>query len=114
MVLQPPALEPSAPVPADLHAPVVWSQDCLLHEPLAEIWLGVRTPGTEVPARATAILDAALAAGAPVINATAHDDALLSRVHDVALLTHLRTIHADWVQAGLDVDPGQDRVVPYL
>ena len=34
-----------------LRVPVVWSEDCLRHEPLAEIWLGVRTAGTEVPAQ---------------------------------------------------------------
>ncbi|MDQ1668854.1 MAG: hypothetical protein QOE40_915, partial [Actinomycetota bacterium] len=32
--------------------PVVWSGDVLRHEPGAEVWVGVRTPGTEVPQRA--------------------------------------------------------------
>ncbi len=97
-----------------LPVPVVWSDDCLRHEPLAEIWLGVRTPGTEVPARATAIRTAAEAAGASVVPATAHSDDVLARVHDQGLLEHLRTIDAAWTEAGLTVDPGQDRVVPYL
>ncbi len=99
---------------SSLQTPVVWSPDCLRHEPLAEIWLGVRTPGTEVATRATTIRSALLAAGASVIDATAHDDTVLTRVHDVGVLEHLRTIYPAWVEAGLDVDPGQDRVVPYL
>jgi acetoin utilization deacetylase AcuC-like enzyme len=98
----------------ELRTPVVWSDDCLLHEPLAEIWVGVRTPGTEVAARATAIRSAAQAAGAPLVTATAHDDEVLDRVHDTDLLHHLRTIYAAWVEAGLPVEPGQDRVVPYV
>ena len=35
--------------------PVVWSDQCRLHEPLAEIWIGTRTPATEVPERIDAI-----------------------------------------------------------
>src|SRR5437899_11475519 len=27
--------------------PVVWSDRCRLHEPGGEIWVGIRTPGTE-------------------------------------------------------------------
>ena len=44
--------------------PFVWSDDCLRHEPEAEVWVGVRTPATEVPARAVAIREALVAAGA--------------------------------------------------
>lgn len=33
----------------ELSLPVVWSDDCLLHKPAAEIWVGVRTPATEGP-----------------------------------------------------------------
>jgi acetoin utilization deacetylase AcuC-like enzyme len=97
-----------------LTIPVVTDERCRRHEPLAEIWLGVRTPGTEVPARYDAIVGALRAAGAPVVAAVAHDDAVLHRVHDAALLAHLATIWDDWVAAGLHVDPGQDRVVPYV
>ena len=32
--------------------PVVWSDRCRLHDPGGEIFVGVRTPGTEVVARA--------------------------------------------------------------
>ena len=38
--------------------PVVWSDRCLLHDPAAEIWVGVAGPAAETPARATAIREA--------------------------------------------------------
>ena len=50
-----------------MRVPVVWSEDCLRHEPGGEVWLGVREEGTEVPARAVVLRDALAAAGAPVV-----------------------------------------------
>jgi acetoin utilization deacetylase AcuC-like enzyme len=97
-----------------LGLPVVIDERCKRHEPLAEIWLGVRTPGTEVPERVDAIRTALQDAGAPEHLAVEHDDAVLRRVHDAGLLAHLATIWDDWVAAGLPEDPGQDRVVPYV
>ena len=38
-----------------LALPIVWSDRHRLHEPGGEVWVGLRTPGTEVPARADAI-----------------------------------------------------------
>src|SRR5258708_34511388 len=49
--------------------PVVWSEDCLRHEPAGEGWLGVREPGPEVPERATVLLAALTQAGAAVTDA---------------------------------------------
>ena len=43
-----------------------------------------------------------------------HEDTVLDRVHDRALLDHLREVYGQWEQAGYPVDPGADRVVPYL
>ena len=94
--------------------PVVWSDDCRRHEPGGEVWVGVRTPGTEVPERADAILDALREAGARVVPAERHPDTRLLEVHDAALLEYLATAWEDWAEAGLDRDPGQDRVVPYV
>ena len=51
--------------------PVVWSDRHRLHEPGGEIWVGVRTPGTEVPERAERIREALAAAGARVVEAAA-------------------------------------------
>jgi acetoin utilization deacetylase AcuC-like enzyme len=94
--------------------PVVWSELSRRHDPGGEVWVGLRTPGTEVPDRVDAILDTLGEAGARVVEAAAHPDEPLLAVHDAALLDYLRSAWADWTDAGLDRDPGQDRVVPYV
>lgn len=97
-----------------LSIPLVWSEDHRLHDPVAEIWVGVRTPAAEVPARADAIRSALVGAGADVVAATRHDDAALAAVHDEGLLAFLASAWLEWEAAGLPDDPGQDRVVPYI
>ena len=94
--------------------PVVWSEDCVQHEPGGEVWLGVWDPGTEVPARALVLRDALAAAGAPVVPAREHDDAVLRAVHDPLLVDHLAGVWRDWWPAGLPAEYGRDRVVPYV
>ena len=94
--------------------PVVWSDRCRLHEPGGEIWVGVRTPGTENAARADAILAALLEEEPRIVTAQQHSDAALLAVHDSALLAFLESAWDEWTAAGLDRDPGQDRVVPYV
>jgi hypothetical protein len=71
--------------------PVVWSDRCRLHDPGGEIFVGVRTPGTEVVARADAILAALAQAEARVVDAEQHPDAALDAVHDSALLKFLES-----------------------
>jgi acetoin utilization deacetylase AcuC-like enzyme len=93
-----------------LALPFVWSDECLRHEPAAEIWVGTRTPATEVPTRALAIRQALLDAGAPEVTASAHDDTALLAVHDPALVDFLRTAWEEWSVADLP----SDRVVPYV
>ena len=90
--------------------PFVWSDDCLRHQPAAEVWVGTRTPATEVPARALAIREALLDAGAREVASVAHDDSALLAVHDPALAEFLRTAWEDWAAAGLP----SDQVVPYV
>src|SRR5436305_7357833 len=90
--------------------PFVWSDDCLRHEPVAEVWVGTRTPATEVPARALAIREALLDAGARELASVAHDDSALLAVHDHALVEFLRTAWEDWAAADLP----SDQVVPYV
>ena len=90
--------------------PFVWSDECLRHEPGAEIWVGVRTPATELPERALRIREALLAAGAREVPAAAHPDDALLAVHDPALLDFLRTAWDEWAALGLP----NDRVVPYV
>jgi acetoin utilization deacetylase AcuC-like enzyme len=90
--------------------PFVWSDDCLRHEPEAEVWVGTRTPATEVPARAVAIRGELVAAGAREVAADTHDDAALLAVHDRAFVEFLRTAWDEWSAASLP----SDRVVPYV
>jgi acetoin utilization deacetylase AcuC-like enzyme len=97
-----------------LPVPVVWSEDCLRHEPGGEVWLGVREDGTEVPARALVLREALAAAGAPVVAAVRHGDEIVRTVHDPELVDHLAGVWQDWAAAGLPAKYGRDRVVPYV
>src|SRR5690349_14719718 len=94
--------------------PVVWSDLHRRHEPGGEVWVGLRTPGTEVPERAERIRAALEAGGARFVDARPHDDDALLAVHDAALLEYLAGAWDAWEAAGLPRDPGQDRVVPYV
>jgi len=97
-----------------LRMPSVWAEETLRHEPEAEIWVGVRLLGTEVPERATILRDAVAAAGSRIVAATPHDDAALASVHAPDFLNHLASVYDAWVEAGFPTDPGQNRVVPYV
>jgi acetoin utilization deacetylase AcuC-like enzyme len=97
-----------------LSVPVVWSEDCLRHEPDGEVWLGVWDEGTEVPARALALYDALRAAGAPVVPARLHGEKILRTVHDPDLVDHLAGAWENWERSGLPADYGRHRVVPYV
>jgi acetoin utilization deacetylase AcuC-like enzyme len=94
--------------------PVVWSDDHRLHDPGGETWLGLEIPADEVPARAERIREALANDGAHFVEARRQADDALTAVHDDGLIRHLERAWADWTAAGLDMDPGQDRVVPYL
>src|SRR5919202_941349 len=65
--------------------PIVWSDRHRPYEPGGEVWIGVRTPGTEVPRRAGAIPDALRASDAPFVDARPHPDDDVVAVHDPAL-----------------------------
>ena len=94
--------------------PVVWSDRHRLHEPGGEVWVGVRTPGTEVRARAERIRDALEGANARVVAVEPHPDEHAERVHAPELLRYLANAWEEWDASGLADDPGQDRVVPYV
>jgi acetoin utilization deacetylase AcuC-like enzyme len=94
--------------------PVVWSDRHRLHEPGGEIWVGVRTPGTELPERVERIRTALTEHGARFVDAREQPDEALTRIHDPGLAEYLASAWGDWEESGLTEDPGQDRVVPYL
>ena len=98
-----------------LSIPLVWADEHRLHEPSAEIWVGVRTPATELPARADAIrADARRRPGAEVV-AAARTTTRRSRRCTIRACSHFSPRRwADWEAAGLPDDPGQDQVVPYI
>jgi acetoin utilization deacetylase AcuC-like enzyme len=94
--------------------PVVWSERHRLHDPGGEVWVGVRTPGSELPERAERIRAALAEHGGRIVNAEPQPDDALTSVHDPELAGHLAGAWSAWEAAGLPEDPGQDRVVPYL
>jgi acetoin utilization deacetylase AcuC-like enzyme len=97
-----------------LSLPLVWSDDCLLHETGGEVWIGTPVPGDEVPERALRIRETLTAAGAPTVEARAHDDREVLEVHDAGLVGFLRTAWERWDEAGYPDLHRQDRVVPYI
>jgi acetoin utilization deacetylase AcuC-like enzyme len=92
--------------------PVVWSPSTKRHVPKHEVWVGVPTPGTELPERVDAILRALETH--PLHEATPHDDRFLDKVHDRGLLEFLAGAADAWAQGPYDELVGQDRVVPYF
>jgi len=100
--------------PVTLATPFIWSDECTRHEPKGEVWVGMPIEGTEVPARATTIREALLAAGSSQLSAAVHPDAALLAVHDADLVAWLRDGYKEWLTSGMLEDPGQDRIVPYL
>jgi acetoin utilization deacetylase AcuC-like enzyme len=94
--------------------PLVWTDAHREHVPGGEVWVGVPVPGDEVPERAEAIRAALEEAGARVVEARAHHDDALLRVHDAGLVEFLRGAWDGWAEAGYPEQPGQDRVVGYI
>jgi len=93
---------------------VVYSPELSRHEPLAEIWVGVRIVGTEVARRVELIAAAAEAAGHQLVAPRPVNASELEAVHDPGLVDFLRTAWTLWQESQYPRDPGQDRVVPYV
>lgn len=94
--------------------PVVWSPATREHRPGGEVWVGVPTPGTEVPERVDVVRDAAVAAGHPLREGVEHDDRVLRQVHDPAFLEHLERVAGEWASSPIPDLVGQHQVVPYV
>jgi acetoin utilization deacetylase AcuC-like enzyme len=96
-----------------MQIPVVYTDRHSLHVPDGEIWVGVRIPGTELPARGDAIHAALVATGHQVLAPDPIEDDDLLTVHTADLVEFQRTAWDRWQSSGYPRDPGQDRVVPY-
>jgi acetoin utilization deacetylase AcuC-like enzyme len=94
--------------------PVVWSDRHRLHDPGGEVWVGIRTPGTELPERAERIRTALEERGARFVGSQEQPYEALTRIHAPELAEYLASAWDEWEKARLPEDPGQDRVVPYL
>ena len=93
---------------------MVWSPACLLHQPSAEVWVGVPGPGSELPERADRML-AALPPPEPSWHhrTRPHADDLLRAVHDPGLVARLRACTSSGA-AGSRGAAASRRVVPYV
>ena len=94
--------------------PIVFSDRHRMHDPGGEVWVGVRTDGTELPARGRADPRGARRWGRQDRRGQGPDEEALHAVHDPALVAYLERAWEEWQAAGLTEDPGQDRVVPYV
>ncbi len=95
-------------------APVVWSPTTRDHDPRHEIWVGAAMDATEVAARVDTILGTLQVAGHRILEAAAHPEDALTRVHDPGLLEFLRSASDRWREGPYAGLVGQERVVPYL
>jgi len=91
----------------------VWSADSALHDPAAEVWIGIRIDGSETPERGAAFRRAAVAARSLIVEPTEHPISSITAVHDAGMISYLETAYDEWVKAGFPEYPGQDRVVAY-
>jgi hypothetical protein len=76
--------------------PVVWSDRRRLHDPGDEVWLGIRTPGTELPERAERIRGTLAEAGARFVAAEHQPDDAVLAVHEAPLTDYLATAWEEW------------------
>src|SRR4051794_41625288 len=93
--------------------PVVWSDSCRLHDPGGEIWIGVRTEGTEVAARVDAVRDSLGRNGARILDAESHPDESLRRGHDDSPLSYLPSARGGGAAPRVPGDPGPGRRGPH-
>ncbi|MGQ0847867.1 MAG: histone deacetylase family protein [Actinomycetota bacterium] len=93
--------------------PVIYPSAHAAHVPDEEIWVGVKIPGTELPARGNIVAAALRSAGYLLEEPGPIDDEDLATVHDPDFLSFLRSAYDRWQESGYPAEPGQDHVVPY-
>jgi len=92
----------------------VWSDGYLAHDANWLVWAGIRVPGDEESDRALILRAELENVGVRMLPAEEHDRAHIEAVHVPGMLDYLETAYEGWVEAGYPVDPGSDRVVPYV
>jgi acetoin utilization deacetylase AcuC-like enzyme len=92
---------------------VVYSPDHARHDTPIVTWVGVQIEGDEPPERVEIICERLAALGHEVVEAVTHDDTILHRVHDPAMVAYMRTAHEEWQRAGYPDEPGQPNVTAY-
>jgi acetoin utilization deacetylase AcuC-like enzyme len=92
----------------------VYSPATRLHDPGAEIWVGISIEGTEVAGRVDAIRAALLAEGHELVSPRRLHPGELERVHSPELIDYLREAWGRWARSSYPTEPGQNRVVPYF
>jgi acetoin utilization deacetylase AcuC-like enzyme len=96
-----------------LRTPIVYSPEHRLHDADTGTWVGITIPSEEVPARIEIIVETLRDLGHEVVPAVGHDDEILTRVHDRAMVDYMRDAHRVWVEWGYPQDPGQRQVTAY-
>ncbi len=104
---------PRQPRTGLMPTPVVYSPDHARHAADTGTWVGVTIPSEEVPERIDVIVAELRASGHQIIDAVAHDDAVLKTVHDSDFVEYMRGAYQAWVDWGYLDDPGQPQVTAY-
>lgn len=92
---------------------VAYSPKHALHDTPTGTWVGVQIEGDEPPERVEIICRALAERGHSVVEAVTHDDIILHRVHDPAMVEYMESAVEAWYQAGYQDEVGQTQVTAY-
>lgn len=92
---------------------VVYSPEHARHDIATGTWVGVPIPADETPERVEVIRTTLEAQGHEVVAASSHDDTVLHRVHDPAMVEYMESAVEEWRRGGYPDDPGQAQVTGY-
>lgn len=92
---------------------IVYSPEHTRHHVRFATWVGVPIAADEVPDRVEVICRVLKGHGHEVVPALGHDDAVLHRVHDPAMVEYMSTAVEAWFDSGYPEDVGQTQVTAY-
>lgn len=92
---------------------IVYSPSHASHDIRTATWVGVPIAADEVPERVEVVCRVLEGHGHEVVPVVSHDDVILHRVHDPAMIEYMATAVEVWIQAGYDREPGQPQVTAY-